>query len=545
MNTREFLSRFESSKRGTKGWMVKCPGHEDGNASLSVEEGDDGKILLKCFAGCSHRDIVGAMGLQESDLFPESNGDSRSTNGHQRVFLTKIPTEIAKPSEKSVIDKIYTYRDALGREVYEAVRLKPKSFRQRHRVGDDWVWNMEGVERVLYRLPEVSASQVVWIVEGEKDADNLVELGYCATCNVGGAGKWLDGYTESLAGKDVILCGDNDKPGQDHIQKVFDSIAGRAKSVRIIKVPNPHKDASDLLQSVGDPAKSRAILDELAASSVPFFDGVKLPLYTMSEIEPLYERQSKVATAVRLNLDAMLPNIGRATRPMIPGDLMLVIGDTGTGKTAILVNLWKNNNGLRTIFFQQELPLEAMFERFAANHGNWTGREVECEYQNGNSMGEKALNKFFASLLICPEPGLTLSRIEQMILKSELKFAAKAQLVFIDYAQLGVGEGKTRTESMSNFAEGIKRIAKSTSTIIVLASQVSRPKEGEKPSQIGLHSAKDSGSLENSCGLALAAWRDPKDAMLLTVKAVKATKGGGGSVDLCDFDGAKMKITPR
>ena len=63
---------------------------------------------------------------------------------------------------------------------------------------------MEGVERVLYNLPAVTKSQEGWICEGEKDADNLTALGYVATCNVGGAGKWLDGYTESLKGKDVV-----------------------------------------------------------------------------------------------------------------------------------------------------------------------------------------------------------------------------------------------------------------------------------------------------------------------------------------------------
>jgi hypothetical protein len=545
MKIPEFLSRFDAVKKTVKGWIVCCPSHEDNSPSLSIAEGKDGAILLTCFAGCDTESVVSRMGLKMSDLFPDTNGHQTLQDDRRRVFTPKTTPEPPPPTGKPVIDKIYSYQDALGSERYQALRMKPKSFRQRHRVNSDWVWSMDGVERVLYRLPQVLASQQVWIVEGEKDADNLSAIGCCATCNVGGAGKWLDGYTETVAGKDVVLCGDNDKPGQEHVQKVFGSIAGRAKSVRIIKIPMPHKDVSDYLEATPDKEAALRFLSELVAAAVPFVDGVKLPLYSMTEIEPMYERQAKVVTSIRLNIEAMLPNIGRATRPMIPGDMMLVIGDTGTGKTAILVNLWKNNNALRTIFFQQELPLESMFERFVSNTCGGTGREVEIEYQDGRPVGEKALSKIFANLLICPEPGLTLTRIEQMILKSELKFGAKAQLVFIDYAQLAVGEGKNRTESMANFAEGIKRLAKSTNTIIVLASQVTRPKEGEKPNQIGLHSAKDSGSLENSCGLALGAWRDAKDVTLLTIKALKATKGGGGSVDLCEFDGARMKITPR
>ena len=51
---------------------------------------------------------------------------------------------------------------------------------------------MQGVERVLYRLPEVLAAGEVWVVEGEKDADSLAALGIVATCNAGGAGKWSE-----------------------------------------------------------------------------------------------------------------------------------------------------------------------------------------------------------------------------------------------------------------------------------------------------------------------------------------------------------------
>ena len=102
---------------------------------------------------------------------------------------------------KSTIEKIYSYEDINGNEVYQALRMKPKSFRQRHKVNGDWVWKMDGVERVLYRLPKITVAQSVWIVEGEKDAENLAAIGFEATCNVGGAGKWLDSYSETLGWK--------------------------------------------------------------------------------------------------------------------------------------------------------------------------------------------------------------------------------------------------------------------------------------------------------------------------------------------------------
>ena len=53
-----------------------CPAHEDKTPSLSVTEGDDGRVLLKCHAGCPTEDIVGELGLKMADLF-ESNGSKR------------------------------------------------------------------------------------------------------------------------------------------------------------------------------------------------------------------------------------------------------------------------------------------------------------------------------------------------------------------------------------------------------------------------------------------------------------------------------------
>ena len=234
MTYEKFIGGFEQAKPTARGAMVRCPAHEDKQASLSVGRAQDGGVVLKCFAGCETVEVVRAMGLSMSDLFAEHK--KTDANGHAVPvsFFKKKPAKVANPSSptakaKPVVDRVYSYTDALGRESYQAVRLIPKSFRQRHGAEGHWTWNMDGVERVLYRLPEVLAAETVWVVEGEKDADNLAALGLCATTNVSGAGKWLDGYTEALKGKDVVVCGDNDEPGRKHADKVFESVAALAK----------------------------------------------------------------------------------------------------------------------------------------------------------------------------------------------------------------------------------------------------------------------------------------------------------------------------
>jgi 5S rRNA maturation endonuclease (ribonuclease M5) len=556
MRIDEFLALFENPRKTTRGHVAKCPAHEDRQASLSISEGNDGRILLKCFAGCETGAVLSALGVTIGDLFQDRREESKPYRRIDRAATPAKPSqpksESREPSASYTIERVYSYQDMLGYEVYQALRLQPKSFRQRHMVNGKWVWNMDGVERVLYKLPEVMAAETVWVLEGEKDVENMISIGFVATCNVGGAGKWLDGYTETLEGKDVVLCGDNDKPGQDHIKKIFDSIAGKARTVKIVKIPSPHKDASDFIAAQTSGEVAKVLFDQLAADATPFVHGVKFPAYTMAEIEPRYKRQVLDSAVVSLDLARWIPSFRGKIRPLIPGDFALVIAGTGVGKTNILANIWRTSN-LATNVFEMELPEEVMFERFLAMKTNKTASEVEDQYRNNQDTGREILDYEYRRLLICPESKLSLETMEQIINKSELKLGEKVQLVLVDYVQLLQAAGNSRYERSSNIAEGLKVLAKSTRTIIVAFSQIGRPSKQQKSQQQAgedeetpepnLHDAKDSGSLENSAGLVIGAWRDNNNPRLLHMRVLKSTKGGGGTKVLCNFDGAKSLIT--
>lgn len=72
MSVDALLSRLENVKRtGAGRWIARCPAHEDRRASLSVRELEDGRVLVHDFAGCSVQEVLGAVGLEMSDLFPE------------------------------------------------------------------------------------------------------------------------------------------------------------------------------------------------------------------------------------------------------------------------------------------------------------------------------------------------------------------------------------------------------------------------------------------------------------------------------------------
>ena len=217
MTLDELLSRFPKSQRSGSGWKVVCPAHADANPSLSVTQ-RDGKLLLHCHAGCTTESICQQLGILMSDL-----------------------------STRSEIITTYDYTDEEGQLLFQTVRYEPKDFRQRHPDGNGgWVWNLNGVRRVLYNLPEVSKSDSILIVEGEKDVETARQkFDLVATCNPMGAGKWGDEYSELLRGKCVTVIPDADEPGRKHAEQVARSLHLKAESVAICPLPEPIKDLSD------------------------------------------------------------------------------------------------------------------------------------------------------------------------------------------------------------------------------------------------------------------------------------------------------------
>lgn len=147
----------------------------------------------------------------------------------------------------------YRYTDEQGDALYEVVRFEPKTFRQRRWEDGRWQWGLGDTRRVLYRLPEVlealARNQVLFVVEGEKDADRLWAEGHPATTCAMGAGKWEDTYTDLLTGVShkVIVIGDDDEAGHKHAADVWRRLTGKVGQV-VARLPAEGcKDVSEML----------------------------------------------------------------------------------------------------------------------------------------------------------------------------------------------------------------------------------------------------------------------------------------------------------
>jgi len=71
MNVEVILKRLQGVRRNGTGWMARCPAHEDHSPSLSFAEGEDGRVLLHCFGGCSAERVCETLQIRVSDLFSE------------------------------------------------------------------------------------------------------------------------------------------------------------------------------------------------------------------------------------------------------------------------------------------------------------------------------------------------------------------------------------------------------------------------------------------------------------------------------------------
>lgn len=320
---RNVLDRLANVGTCPNGHEATCPAHKDNKPSLSIAQGDDGRVLLHCHAGCSPIEICQALGMSISELFPPSDG---SGPGSGEIVAT------------------YDYRDAAGVLLFQVVRFKPKDFRVRRPDGTGWEWKLGHTPRVLYRLPELLAAdpaEWVFICEGEKDVDRVRSLGLVATCNPGGAGKWHRLSDDSaLAGRRVVILQDYNepgetgkRPGEEHAKTVALHMRPIASECRIVEFSADTTDVSEWLDN-SDADDLRAELlqlvesaDQSAASKNPviLIDTVEHRAVTETIValtaDPnLYQRSGFLARIIRDNQpsDDILRSEGSPTIQVLP-----------------------------------------------------------------------------------------------------------------------------------------------------------------------------------------------------------------------------------
>jgi hypothetical protein len=129
MSIENLLNRLTKVKGGKGRWTACCPSHEDRSPSLAIRETEDGRILLKCFGGCSVQEIVGSIGMDIGELFPP---DDKLSHHKPKVKNSFYATDLLRVIEfESVLVSVAASNIANGVKLTDNDRSRLRQAQER------------------------------------------------------------------------------------------------------------------------------------------------------------------------------------------------------------------------------------------------------------------------------------------------------------------------------------------------------------------------------------------------------------------------------
>ena len=397
----------------------------------------------------------------------------------------------------------------------------------------------------LYGLDDLDDAEDVIITEGEFDAmvlkqhlqsspeEKVRRVGVVGLAGANGFKDGFEGYFTNV--KRIFIGLDPDDTGRREAVKIKDRLGAKA---RILELPPslPKCDWSEFLLPVpadadqawrmAHPHAGHGWQDVMAM----FGKAVGKRIFSMSESGATW-RQAQVE---RSGMKTGFEILDKIIRPgCLPGQLMIILAKTGTGKTLLLCNLAYNMREYRQLFFSLEMTREEVYDRMARIYRFWHPLATDDEVEQGLS-----------NIWICDENKLSDKDVVDILNEYQAEVGANPQVVHVDY--LGYyargQKGSSQYEKVTNAAMQLKALAKSDDPdkrfFLISPSQVNRLAKEGKP--IDLDDARDSGAVEETADFLLSVWK-PDDALTidpqfgsqpngrLQLSILKSRHGGKGS----------------
>ncbi len=431
MQIAEFLSHFPDARKSGRGYVARCPAHDDRKPSLSISENTEaGRILICCnSAKCSAKEILAAMGLTLKALYTRERDNARQGGAQGRRDGLNLVAAYDYTDENGNYLKT-----ALRYDVIEKGVKTGKQFRQGVRQPDGrYKWGVKGIPNLPYNLPAVlrgiAEGATVYIVEGEKDADALIAQGLVATCNAQGAGQWTEAHSEKLEGADSVLIPDNDPDGYRHVRDIAATLQDKAKRLRLLPLFLPNEtakgDYSDwryqggtkerFLQLVADAPEYDESVDSLIALrsrefSVVHCANIEVPSSYSSEAS-WKEKGEELKNGYRASQKAYELGIARWYNANVKGmehgkklnALKQIYGEDGVGTILNFIGAVKRFDR-EGIIIPHAMPKTQAMQIAANRVPADVMREVVSEFKSGKITTCKQIDAYLKEKGCAPEP---------------------------------------------------------------------------------------------------------------------------------------------
>lgn len=243
---------------------INCFLHNDKEPSLKLHTETNTWWCYACGEGYTPIDFV----MKRNNISALEAAKEINRNLNLGVNVDNFNSQ----KEKNVKTGEYFYRRADGSVTMKVEKWVKQSTGQKEfypyalingKYVKGYVGKLEAKDCVLYNLPDVLKSDVVYFTEGEKDADTLKELGIAGTTTPGG-GRGLSGYSKKnpnlfdpIKDKEIRIVSDNDEVGSEYIKQVIEQVKDKVKNIKVFNLcdvmPNLKKkgDISDVKNAVG------------------------------------------------------------------------------------------------------------------------------------------------------------------------------------------------------------------------------------------------------------------------------------------------------
>ncbi len=334
-STRHVLDHLKGVRRCGEGWTALCPAHDDRKPSLTINEAEDGRVLLHCHTGCSQKAVVEA--LKAIGGWPSGTGIDVSHPTIDRTNQRVIPPSVIEEMHRNLNDLQRNYlrrkrslSDAvidryrigvkggrvaipiLGKEgIYRDVRLwlPPERRNQAPKILH-WAPGCGALR--LFPIDQLSHAKLV-LTEGELDALAAISVGIAAITTTGGVTSWTDSVSKQLAGKSLTTLTDNDEAGREGAKKRAESLVQYGCTVLLARWPDDRPVGWDITDELVHHGLES--LKRILASAEPFTEG---PVVCLSDVQA--------------------EEVEWLWFPYIPlGKVTLLEGDPGLGKSWLML----------------------------------------------------------------------------------------------------------------------------------------------------------------------------------------------------------------